>query len=518
MSTVMHEKVMMSKNERGFSLLELLLVIAITASLSLVIVQLFDDFAKKSVNRDVANHILRVQNAAEEYVAANFTDIWTNDIPNLNDIVELDIVADLVADGFLPNGFRRQNGFRQELVIFARNVGASSGGDTIEVLTVGEDPAAGSRAFANERLLDAALAGGSRVGRTDNAAGTIRSEFGEWQVDLADFTPLFTYTGDNQNGYIAAYARVFASNSFNDQYLYRVGIAGRPDLNQMEIDLDMDQNAINAAGVVTVDSMAVGYNNYDPTNANPWAGANTAVGNIEIRAQNGGAGNFTPFALSIDQSIEVQGAADVGFRVTDAAVGAGCRIDAGGNVVANAGFPPATSCQVEGGDLVLREMDAVGPSDLSIGQMNVVSTDGLATTPATVNVGIASVTDINGPNYTANFNTVTVNGATNTGDFNTFVLNAGATSGGPTVPIDVFDTQQLQTAGANWSGNTLIGADTLLVGDLTSNGQISNVGGLTVDGNMTTTGGLDSRTITATENLFIGNTTGCNAANGCPAF
>jgi type II secretory pathway pseudopilin PulG len=510
-------------NSKGFTLLELLLVVGISASIGLLVLSLLDDFTKRSVNRDVAGHLLRVHAAAEEYVLSNFTSIITSDIPTVGDVATINVVTDIAASGFLTAGFNPVNKFRQNVTVVVRNVGVSSGGDTIEVLSVSEDRGVTSDAMTNERLLDAALSGGSKLGFTDHASNTINSAYGEWSLNVPSFSAILNYRGTATTGYIAAYGRVSLDSTFNDQFLYRVSITGRPELNQMQTDIEMEQNALIGAGVILADQMAIGYDNYAPENANPWAGANTATGNIALNAEGTGSGNFAPFAMGIDQALNVAGTVDVGFRISDGTVGANCSIDAAGNVVAVAGFTPATDCIITGGNLNLREVAGavITNPELSVTSLdisgNTSGTPSAVGLPTAINVNIAEMGEIqgSGAGYNGMFNDVTVNGEANAGELNAFGLEAGSA----TSLIANFDAEQIQTGSANFNGSNLQGADSAVVGvlNLQAGANIQS-GDFGIAGNMDVNRGLTSDRMTARQQLFFQNVTGCDITNGCPGF
>lgn len=519
----------------GFSLLELLLVIGVSSALTMVAIQVFNDFTERSINRRAGNHILKIQSSAEEFVAANFTDLWDNNIPATGDIDQIDL-ADLIGEGFLPEDYRSINVFRQNTRILIRNAGDGfTGGRTIEVLSVTEDTDDGvDRSWSNERIIDAARGAGPKVGVIVNTttgpgccAGNIQSLFGEWSVPLADFVAEFNYTNDPNRGYLASYGRVAFSQTFNGDYLYRVEIPGQPQVNQMETNLDMTQNVLNGVGVVTADNIGVGYS-YD-TATGAWVGDNTA--SIEISGSNTGTGSFTPFALTVDQSISVTNRTSLGFRVLgdpscllttqDNLPIAG--IPAGSVISVDGSANPATDCEIVGGDFLLRGDDtAAGSADLAANRVMVYATDfGAAGAPSSNVVAreigfeslsafeyVAAGDNINNvaagvtKNIEADFNIVTVNENASTDEFSAFDADFRGAN---------FTADQLQTGSANIQGSNVEAAN--IVAGQIRNVETTNFGETRVENAISSTRGVNSNSLYASDQFFIGTRTRCDT--GC---
>ena len=105
----------------GFSLLELLLSVVVLATLFAGATVLFDDWFKRSIDRKVAREMKQLQVVAEEYVRLNFDTILTTNIPNLNDVAEINI-ANMIAQGFLPPIYIAENSYKQSIRVFVRYI------------------------------------------------------------------------------------------------------------------------------------------------------------------------------------------------------------------------------------------------------------------------------------------------------------------------------------------------------------------------------------------------------------
>lgn len=256
-----------NKTNKGMSLLEVLLVVGIMSVFIAGVAQIFDDWFKRSINERVASEMLELQDAAEQFAKLNHEYILNDEVPNVGDIAELDI-SDMSDEGFLAKTFRARNSFGQSMRVFVRNVNDNTvGGVALEVITVSDDANGDSR-MQDKRLFDSALSGGPKMGLISAMTlgpnccdGNIQSPNGQWSVALSDFSSLYNRTPDrDRGGYMAAYGRVSLNDDLDDRYLYRVEVEGRPELNRMMTNMDMNGMDITNAGTVISDNMAVGGN------------------------------------------------------------------------------------------------------------------------------------------------------------------------------------------------------------------------------------------------------------------
>ena len=255
---------MVVKNQKGMSLLEVLLAISVMTVLITGAVQIFDDWFKRSINQKVASEMLELQDAAEQYVKLNHEYILNDEVPNVGDIAEIDFDA-MIDGGFVSPNYRARNSFGQSLRVLIRNVNdATVAGVALEVIAVSDDLNGDSR-MADARLFDAALAGGPQLGLisalelgVNCCDGNIQSANGEWSVSLNDFSALYNATPDlNRGGYMAAYGRVSLNDSIDDRYLYRVEMDGQDHLNRMMTNMDLNGRDIVNAGTIVSDNMSV---------------------------------------------------------------------------------------------------------------------------------------------------------------------------------------------------------------------------------------------------------------------
>ena len=330
-----------TKSQSGFSLLELLLVIVVMGLLMTGAIQIFNDWVEKSTNRTSVRQILLVQNAAEEFVSANFATILPG-IPNIGDVTGLTL-ANLRDNGFLPQGFPDNNIFRQPMEVVLINGGSALKGEIIQVMTLTGDGSE-DRRVPESRLADAALAGGPSMGTyTLRTAGEIRSAYSEWAIDQDDIQSVYDpiEPDDRNGGYLASYGQISIDDLAQSDYLYRVPMfdsAGNQmfQLNQMVTDLDMGGNDIQSAAAMTVDQMRIN-------------------GEMNIEGADITTAGFNPYALSVDEVLSVSGDdSRIGFAFSENS-DPNCRfVDIAGETrVDDALVAPSGVCEVIGGEMTV---------------------------------------------------------------------------------------------------------------------------------------------------------------------
>lgn len=385
---------------QGFSLLELLLVISLMAVFLMGLINVFDKWSQRTMNRVAAAEILRLQSAAVRYIKNNFGS-FEGDAFNVFTPIPLSELADGV---YLPSGYTPRNPFRQTMRVYKRKMrvarlepdgtptadlvtGAPLYTTVFEVLTITDDPSATNKVrISNQNLMDIVQAGGPRMGVYSQIttggiayAGRITSPLQDWYIT---YTPgmLDGYLGqpDARAGYLAAYEIVSTSNLVeNDNYLYRVDIPGRPELNQMRADLRMDLNPIQKVGNLTADRVNV-------------------AGNAAFLGRGGASDNTN--ALTIDQALRLNNAGE--HRINMKTPSGGCSftgLDANNNrdVV-------GTGCVISGG-----EVQVISSGDATLDIANSLRMDGSIITDNTrIGSDASHMTEAYG---TSTFNTVTGN-------------------------------------------------------------------------------------------------------------
>ena len=290
------------QNQKGFTLLELILSVAVMGVLGLGLISVIDEIAQREVARATAKYMQRASDAAVVLLNdPTFFDHFYQDVveeggrktytlahmighdapsPNSDDLDYIDlnsglsILVDIPESKILSRNFRSANPYRAPIE-YIMHVPAGSGVGTnprsLEVFVVT------TRRVADERVRRAATAAGpsggffSAIGEPDpTSPSRLRSAFGVWEVPVANLAGT-TWHGDvtgsdapdqETGAYLLHYAYVNEDIASGD-YLYRIPVANRPDLNRMRAPLVMNANSVLGAdnalvtGTVDVTTQAV---------------------------------------------------------------------------------------------------------------------------------------------------------------------------------------------------------------------------------------------------------------------
>lgn len=279
-------------NQKGFTLLELILAVSIMGVLGLGLITVIDEIAKREVARATAKYMQRASDAAvallnnpvffdhfyqdvaedggrktyslDMFIGRDTPDPASDDLDYVDINTGLSVVADIPDSKILSASFRPANPYRAPIE-YILHIPAGSG--------VGLNPRAlevfvvTTRRVADSRVRSAAAAAGpsggffSAVGESNPASPSrIRSAFGVWEVDIANLAGTTWHTDvtgpdvptEDDGAYLLHYAYVNEDIASGD-YLYRIPVSNRPDLNRMRAPIVMNQNSVLGADNALVD-------------------------------------------------------------------------------------------------------------------------------------------------------------------------------------------------------------------------------------------------------------------------
>ncbi|WP_144268413.1 shufflon system plasmid conjugative transfer pilus tip adhesin PilV [Desulfovibrio sp. An276] len=259
--------------EAGFTLVEVLgaiLVAGIMLTLLTGVVQRGSVWMEQA---SAASHLRMVAEAFQGYASLHETELLAEAGQASGPSVTLE---DLAREGFLPQGFAATNLWNQDYVLHVRKIELSfqaegtEGGDgsdddaqtisrlALVVLTSGGRGSvydADNATFLNVHVPGAAARAGVHAGyipgrdRDGATASDLVSGQGSYVLPLADLG-----IASPGPGHLGAYLVLNArEESSSDNFLHRVAVPGRPELNQMETVLDMTGNGIVNTGFVRLD-------------------------------------------------------------------------------------------------------------------------------------------------------------------------------------------------------------------------------------------------------------------------
>ncbi|WP_321935270.1 shufflon system plasmid conjugative transfer pilus tip adhesin PilV [Paraburkholderia sp. J8-2] len=175
-----------------------------------------------------SGQMLQFDNAATQYIQDNSSTLVATTVGAASSVS----ATTLVNAGYLPQGFTGTNPFKQtwELQVSQpvsgqlQGVVTSQGGNAIP--TANELVKIAAQVGAQGGFIPYANQAGSTMQAT-NAYGA----YGSWQVPMAAYT-------NPGSGHLASLLS-FNANSGNSEYLYRVQVAGHPELNAMQTNMSM---------------------------------------------------------------------------------------------------------------------------------------------------------------------------------------------------------------------------------------------------------------------------------------
>lgn len=262
--------------EAGFTLVEVLGAILVAGLMLTLLTGVVQRGSVWMEQASAASHLRMVAEAFEGYASLHETELLAEAGQASGPSVTLE---DLAREGFLPQGFAATNLWNQDYVLHVRKIelsfqaegtegddGSDDGDDDAQtisrlalvVLTSGGRGSvydADNATFLNVHVPGAAARAGVHAGyipgrdRDGATASDLVSGQGSYVLPLADLG-----IASPGPGHLGAYLVLNArEESSSDNFLHRVAVPGRPELNQMETVLDMTGNGIVNTGFVRLD-------------------------------------------------------------------------------------------------------------------------------------------------------------------------------------------------------------------------------------------------------------------------
>lgn len=250
--------------DAGFTLIEVLGALTVASLVLVLVMTLWKRGAEWQEQAQVAWHLQAVTAAATDYVARHYDSLAEEAGPRDGPAITLQT---LISEGLLPDGFQEHNPWNQSYALTVRSLGDSreegeeegsedtdtAGRLLLLVLTQGGRGTShdtGDAHFLSVLVPGAARRAGSSAGFIPHAhpdgygEGQLVAGQGGYVLTLADLG--ITSPGA---GHLGSYTVLGAgSTSSSSDVLHRVPVDGQPELNQMEVDLDMTGCGITNIG------------------------------------------------------------------------------------------------------------------------------------------------------------------------------------------------------------------------------------------------------------------------------
>lgn len=250
-------KKMMRKNinKKGFSLVEMLLTVMVVTGLLVAVFELLEDYVEKELAIATADYMENIALAVQDIVESPeyFQEAYALANARPSDTLELSFNDLVNGFGTIPASTRLNASVRE------RN---PMGAGISVLLRIADNPAdltdiqsfdilvATNERIIDERLRRAATESGGYGGLIREAGDPIRNAFSSWEIPVSNFsgttwanTVSTVPASIDEGGYLAHYRHVSFEDIAGD-YMFRVSVPGRPDLNRMYTTLNMGNNNI----------------------------------------------------------------------------------------------------------------------------------------------------------------------------------------------------------------------------------------------------------------------------------
>ena len=241
--------------QRGVTLIELLVALLIMSTVVVGTSRLVDQYLNDTTSAVTAQHMATVGQAAQSYIQDNYAAVSAVATAATPALIK---VSTLTGAGYLTNGFSATNSHNQTVCVLVLEptpgqlnaLVVSEGGTAIDDLTLGGI---------------ASVIGAAGGGVYASDATNLRGAMGGW------ITPIGSFANANASGQrcdgsagnvaITAghpiMALWFNGGDVTAGFLYRDPVPGHPELNQMNTALDMNNNAINNAATIALNTIVV---------------------------------------------------------------------------------------------------------------------------------------------------------------------------------------------------------------------------------------------------------------------
>jgi len=229
-------------HESGFTLIELVMVLAVMSVMLPALLIYIKDSNLMMTQKAAAAFMRQVGMAAETYISDHYQDLLNSS----TDTVATEIqIATLINDDYLSATFNTMNPWYQNYEIYVLE--PSPDDLALFVLTEGgqgydaDRPDFGTKVIPKTANMIGAEGGYVPTGLLAGEPNTmIQGAYGGWN---------FTFAGTNipnPGSAHLAYYKYFVDGAADDSsdYLHRVTVPGRPELNRMQTTLDMDGNTV----------------------------------------------------------------------------------------------------------------------------------------------------------------------------------------------------------------------------------------------------------------------------------
>lgn len=228
------------RHQAGLTLVEAVAAISLVLATIPIMLTVFNALEGDREAKVAGESLDRVRLAAREYILDNYSSLASSTTATTSEEIDF---SDLESGGYLPDGFEDRNVWDQEYGIYVLQPDP----DRLQglILTEGgrshdpNDPDFGEQQVPEAASYLGAMGGYVPTGSiSGESSDEVRGGLGTWVVDLGP-----TDIASPGAGHLGALV-YFESGQEAHDVLYRRAVPGQPELNRMDVDLDMNGNVI----------------------------------------------------------------------------------------------------------------------------------------------------------------------------------------------------------------------------------------------------------------------------------
>lgn len=226
------------RSQRGFTAFEVMVVLIVSIAMLGLGAQYISSYTDNLANQAAADHMNLIANAASRYIKDNYASVLAAAEPLKPATITVPM---LKSTGYLSPVIAERNPFGQHYQILAlkpktkqlQTLVITSGGEAVAEINI-------------RRIAQLLGARGGFISALNKKQ--VQGSYGGWQIALS------SYGVAPQGGHLAS-ALFFDDGAVVHDYLYRSNIAGHPELNRMNTDLDLANHNLNQVAQVNAQSV-----------------------------------------------------------------------------------------------------------------------------------------------------------------------------------------------------------------------------------------------------------------------
>jgi hypothetical protein len=337
----------------AMTLFETVVVLSITVSAIVYGAQIYSNYLSGLINQAAATQLVNLTTGYAKYLQDNYASVLSS-VPSGGYTT---IPLATLQPQYISSAFVNKNPYEQSYVLAVRQPVAGNNALEAIIYTTGGEVIANQNALSISQQVGSG--GGYTLAKGDGI--TVQSTYAGYNLSLA------SYGGSGLGKLVSALFINQLGSQVSDYYLSRNLVSGRPELNQMNTNLDMHSNAISGASGITaatgniVATTGIVQGTQVTSSNNVTAGALliggtgiqsngpvTSVGSIQSQSSVQGASLVSLGVVTSAGNVTAGGSVEAASVISDSTIAAGSNVIAAQNITSTSGNIQAATGTVEG--------------------------------------------------------------------------------------------------------------------------------------------------------------------------